>query len=214
MKLLLTSAGLKNDSIAKALLDLVGRPASQVKLVFIPTAANIEAGDKGWLIDDLCNFKKQGFAQIDIVDISAIPRDVWLPKLKSADVLVFGGGWISYLMEWLKKSKLMPAFLPELLKTRIYVGISAGSIITAPFLPKELSNELYAGDVGGGLNFVPFRIKPHYNSPSSPRSKKELVAKIAKETPETIYLIDDNTAIKVVDGKVEVISEGEWEKFN
>jgi len=28
------------------------------------------------------------------------------------------------------------------------------------------------------------------------------------------YAIDDNSAVQVVDGKVEIITEGEWKKFN
>lgn len=28
-----------------------------------------------------------------------------------------------------------------------------------------------------------------------------------------LYAVDDETAIKVVDGKVEVVSEGEWKLF-
>lgn len=57
MKLLLTSAGITNKSIAKAVLDLTGLPAKEIKLVFIPTAANVEEGDKEWLIDDLVHFQ-------------------------------------------------------------------------------------------------------------------------------------------------------------
>lgn len=33
---------------------------------------------------------------------------------------------------------------------------------------------------------------------------------LAKEIPEKVYALDDNTALKVIDGKIEAISEGEW----
>ena len=89
MKLLLTSAGISNESIAKALFDLVGKKPQETSLVFIPTASNIENGDKGWLIDDLTNLRKQNFKSIEIADISAIDKIIWRPRLKSADILYF-----------------------------------------------------------------------------------------------------------------------------
>jgi dipeptidase E len=88
MKFLLTSAGLSNKTIANALEDLLGKSINGVKLAFIPTAANVEPGDKSWMIDDLNNFKKAGF-EVDIVDISAVPKEIWLPRLQDAEVLFF-----------------------------------------------------------------------------------------------------------------------------
>jgi len=77
MKLLLTSNGLSNQSIAKALFDLVGKPAAETSIAFIPTAMNVGSGDKEWFIDDLYNIKKQGLKNIDVVDISALPKNIW-----------------------------------------------------------------------------------------------------------------------------------------
>ncbi|MBI4159546.1 Type 1 glutamine amidotransferase-like domain-containing protein [Candidatus Wolfebacteria bacterium] len=130
MKLLLTSAGVTNKSIENALLDLLRKPFSETKLAFIPTAANAEAGNKGWLIDDLRRLKDLGFTDIDIIDISALPKEIWLSRLESADILMFGGGNTFYLMHWLKKSGLAD-MLPEMLKKKVYAGISAGSMVTA-----------------------------------------------------------------------------------
>src|SRR3989338_6948291 len=101
MKLLLTSGGITNTSIAKALFTLVGKKPKETSLVFVPTASNVEKGDKTWLIDDLVNLKKQNFKQIDIADISAVPESVWRPKFKEADVLFFEGGNTFHLMRWL-----------------------------------------------------------------------------------------------------------------
>src|SRR5680860_576655 len=128
MKLLLTSNGLSNQSIVNALFELTGKPASETTIVFIPTAMNVARGGKNWFINDLYNIKKQGFKFIDIVDISALPKEIWLPKIESGDVLFFSGGNTYHLMYWLKESGLAE-LLPELLKTRVYAGISAGSII-------------------------------------------------------------------------------------
>ena len=90
MKLLLTSNGLANKSIIAALFELVGEPAGEMNAVFIPTAADAEADDKSWLIKDLVNIKNQNFKQIDIVDIAALPKESWQPRLEHADILFFG----------------------------------------------------------------------------------------------------------------------------
>jgi len=71
MKLLLTSAGITNESLKKALLDLVGKEVSKTKIAIVPTASNMEEGDKDWLINDYQNLKKIGFEEIDIVDYAA-----------------------------------------------------------------------------------------------------------------------------------------------
>lgn len=218
MKLLLTSAGLSNKSISKALLELAGKPFSQLKLVFIPTAANVEKGDKDWLIKDFINCKNLGFKSIDIVDISAIPRDMWLPRLEEADVLLVGGGNTFHLMNWVEKSGLK-GFLSGLLNTRIFVGISAGSMIACRGLDLSMSERLYDDKPGEfkkdeGLGYVDFLIRPHLNSPYFPDVNLKNLEEISKELPDTFYAIDDNTAIKVVDGEIAVISEGEWKKFN
>lgn len=218
MKLLLTSAGFTNKSIANALLELAGKPFDKLKLVFIPTAANVETGDKSWLIDDLYNCKKLGFSEIDIVDISALSEQQWRPRLEAADILMFGGGNTFHLMYWLEKSGLNN-ILPEMLKTKIYVGISAGSMVTAEKISLSQSEKLYYEDLGqykneNGLGFVNFQVRPHLNSEWFPKVRVENLQEMAKEITDPIYAIDDNTAVKCEDGKISVISEGEWKKFN
>lgn len=218
MKLLLTSDGLANQSISNALFELVGKQAMETTVVFIPTAMNVTRGDKGWFIKDLSNIKKQGFKFIDIVDISALPKNVWQPKIEAGDVLFFSGGNTSHLMYWLKESGLA-GMLPELLKTKVYVGVSAGSIVTNPTLALSSDDKkiYYEEEFGykseDALNFVDIYIRPHYNSSDFLNAKKEYIEKIAKETGKTIYALDNQSALKIVDSSIEVITEGEYLKF-
>lgn len=214
MKLLLTSNGLSNQSIAQALFELTGKPAAETTIVFIPTAMNVARGDKGWFINDLYNIKKQGFKFVDIVDISALPKEVWLPKIESGDVLFFSGGNTYHLMYWLNESGLFE-LLPELLKTRVYAGISAGSIVANPSIAYTSSSKkkYYAEQFGytsdAALNLVDFYIYPHFNSPKHVGSRKEFLEQTAAETKKSVYGLDDESALKIVDGVVTVISEGE-----
>lgn len=218
MKLLLTSSGITNESIKKALLKLVGNPFNKLNLTFIPTAANIEEGDKSWLVEDMYNFKKLGFASFDVMDISAVSKDIWLPSFETADVLVFGGGNVNYLLDWMKKSGLKE-MLPELLKAKVYVGISAGSMVTARNISLSSASILYyeqAGELKNtrGLGFVDFEIRPHLNSKGFPKVRLDYLQKLTEKTPSAFYAIDDSTAIKVVDNQINVVSEGQWKKFN
>lgn len=215
MKFLLTSAGITNQQIADALIDLVNKSVGDISVAFVPTAANMEIGDKGWLIDDLSNLKKQGFKSIDIVDISALPRKVWQPRLETADVLCFAGGDTLYLIHWLKVSGLVE-LLPSLLKSRVYVGISAGSMVTGNIAQRRLK-ELYPDEDPGsypeihtGLAFFDFHFRPHLNSPYFPRVRREILEGLATELKGPVYALDDQSALKIVDDKIEVIGGGEY----
>lgn len=218
MKLLLTSSGNTNKSIERALSELLEKPFNKAHITFIPTAANVEKGDKTWLVDDMNNFRKLNFASFDIIDISAVSKNIWLSSFEKADVLVFGGGNVYHLLTWMKKSGLAK-LLPKLLKNKVYVGISAGSMITARNISLTSSDILYYEDTGKikntkGLGLVGFEIRPHLNSKWFPKVRLPFLEKLSKEIPNTFYAIDDNTAVKVVDDVVSIISEGEWKKFN
>lgn len=218
MKLLLTSAGLINKTIVEALSELTECPLAELNLAIIPTASNVEWGDKSWLINDYINCQKLGFKSIDIVDISALPQEMWLPRLEKADVFLFEGGNTFHLMHWLNKSGLSQ-LLQGLLETRVYVGISAGSMVACRNLDMSDSERLYdevvgVGSTNDGLGYADILIRPHLNSPHFPKVNMETLENMAKENPQEFYAFDDNTAFKVVDGNIEVVSEGIWKKFN
>jgi dipeptidase E len=218
MRLLLTSSGLSNQSIANALIDLVGKKRKEITIVFIPTSMNIESGDKSWFINDLSNIKKQDFKCIDIVDISALPKEIWLPRLKLADVIFFSGGNTPHLMRWVKESGLID-LLPGLLKDKVYVGISAGSVITAPNLfASNKDKRLYYEKTFGyksndGLGFVNFYFRPHLNSLDFPNVRKEKLEILAKELTIPLYALDDQSALKINGDQIDVISEGKYLKL-
>jgi dipeptidase E len=211
MKLLLTSAGITNKSIAKALFELVGKKPKETSLVFIPTAANAEAGDKAWLIDDLAKLRSLNFKSVEIADISSADKNIWQPKIKAADILYFEGGNTFYLMSWLKKSGLA-ALLPKLLKNKVYVGASAGSMVTNKNIYLNISQVLYGEDLDkkkdmSGLGLVDFCFLPHLDSPYFKKVRKNHIIETTKSLPGKIYALDDNSALKITDKKIEVISE-------
>lgn len=218
MKLLLTSSGITNQSIANALFELTGKKPEDTTVVFIPTASNIETGDKDWLINDLLNLKKLNFKSIEITDISAVDEEIWKPSVEGVDILFFEGGNTYHLMQWLNKSGLAK-MLPELLKDKVYVGVSAGSMVTNKDLALKISQIIYSEDLDkdyemAGLNYVDFYFLPHLNSEYFVNLREDFVRNAVKDMNEKIFVLDDDSALKIVDGKIEVISEGKWFEIN
>lgn len=219
MKILLTSGGITNDSIKAALFDLVGKKPEDTSLVFIPTASNIEKCDKSWLINDLVNLNKLNLKAIYIADISAVEENIWRPQLESADIIFFEDGNVFHLMNWINKTNLN-SLLPELLKNKVYVGLSAGSMVTCKDLALNISQKIYEEDLDQeinipGLNYVNFYFLPHLNSPWFTKVRdNDYLREAAKDIKDKIYVMDDNSAIKIVDDKMEIISEGVWFEIN
>lgn len=211
MKLLLTSAGITNKSIAKSLIDLAGKPASNLKLAFIPTAANVEEGNKvEWLFRQYEELRSMGFKWIDYVDFADADVD-WQPRLDACDILYLTGGNTFYLLDQIRKQGF-DDYLRGALSNKVYVGGSASSIVMTPTIdvaaiPPGDPNLPNLTDLTG-LGHVDFEIEPHCDE-----GRFATVESYAKEHSKTICAIDDDTAIQIVDSKVTVISEGVWEMF-
>ncbi len=216
MKFLLTSSGISNPSIEKALFELLDKPASETRVVFVPTAANMVADDKGWLVQNYNDFLKLGLKSFDIVDISAVPKENWQKRFETADVLCFGGGDEQYLARVMRESGVAGA-LPELLKARVYMGISAGSMVMGKLLPEKLirtilPEEIFEGN-DSGFAFVDTIVLPHYNSDYFAHLREGLLRSLSPKFPTTVYALDDASALKIIDNQIEVTSEGEFLKL-
>ena len=212
MKLLLTSAGLSNKTIVHGLESLVNKPFSELNLAYIPTAANVETGNKDWLIDDLVRTKNLGFKTMDIVDISAVNRDTYKSRLDYADIIMVGGGNTFHLMYWAQKTGLK-----EFIKNKIYIGISAGSCIAGPTIYNSVQNlfeEKNEYNQKIGLGLVNFQFIPHFNSDYFPKIRKEYLAEAAKLVSDSIYACDDQSAVMINGDAIEILSEGQSLTFN
>jgi dipeptidase E len=116
-------------------------------------------------------------------------------------------------MHWINKSGLIN-YLSKLLENKVYVGLSAGSMVACKDLMLSTSQKVYEEDLDqtenmAGLNYVNFYFLPHLNSPYFPKVREEnYIREVTKDVKEKIYVMDDNSAIKIDDGEIEVISEG------
>lgn len=212
MKFLLTSAGITNASIAHAVTELVGKPAGEISVLFIPTAANTIADDKSWLIENLIEFHQQRYKSVDILDIAGLPEETWRPHFDAADLICFGGGNEQYLAKAIRESGLESA-LPGLVENRVYMGISAGSMVAGKFLSQKLMRVIYPEEtfeeLAPPLGYVDCLFIPHLNSDFFTHARKETLESLRSEITTTLYACDDASALKIVGDKIEIVTEGE-----
>ncbi len=218
MKLLLTSAGIKNPSIHKALVNLLGKPIAECTALCITTAsyAMSNGAHMAWLYftgQVPTPMVELGWKSMGVLELTALPsvgRDIWVPTVQNCDVILVNGGDPLYLSSWMKQSGLAE-LLPSL--RAVYVGLSAGSMVMAPRIGDDFVE--WKPPTGGDetLGLVDFAIFPHLDHEMLPENTMADAERWAATMPMSTYAIDDETAIQVVDGGVEVISEGHWKHF-
>jgi dipeptidase E len=220
MKLLLTSGGITNKSIHDALVDMLGKPIADSTALCIPTAMYghpwVGPGVKAWefISGNSGNpMVDLGWKSVGVLELTALPsisKDRWVPLVRETDILLVAGGDALYLCHWMQQSGLAE-LLPSL--QAVYVGMSAGSMVMAPNI-----GEFFVGwtpPAGGDktLNLVDFSLFPHLDHEMLPHNTMAAAESWAAGLQGPAYAIDDQTAIKVIDGAVEVISEGNWRHF-
>jgi dipeptidase E len=220
MKFLLTSAGIKNPSIHGALVDLLGKAIGESSALCIPTAMHGMAGGAGnaWRFisgreprTPMCELGWKSLGVLELTALPSINEAYWLPMVRTTDVLLVGGGDPLYLCYWMRQSGL--AAVMESLPETIYVGLSAGSMVMAPNIGQEFVH--WSPPSGGDktLGMVDFAIFPHLDHEELPDNSMADAERWAAAMRVPAYAIDDETAIKVTGGTVEVVSEGHWKRF-
>jgi dipeptidase E len=219
MKLLLTSAGISNTSIQNALVDLLGKPIADASALFVPTAiyALPNGPDiarrviRGSLGSPFCELGWKSLGVLELTALPSIKRELWVPMLQETDALLVGGGDCQYLCYWMRQSGLAE-LLPSLLQKTVYVGLSAGSMIMTRF-GTTYGGHILPAESDKSLGLLDFALHPHLDHEWFPENSLASLEKLASTIPVPSYAIDDDTAIKVSDGAVEVVSEGHWKLF-
>jgi dipeptidase E len=219
MRFLLTSAGIKNASIHDALVDLLGKPIAESNALCIPTAVYAMPGGAGmaWRLINgreatpLCELGWKSLGVLELTALPSIDEEHWVPMVQETDALLVGGGDVLYLCYWMQQSGLAD-LLPSL-REAVYVGVSAGSMVMAPNVGEDFVR--WSPPTGGdrALGMVDFALFPHLDHEDLPDNSMANAEEWAAGVPVPGYAIDDQTAIKVTDGAVEVVSEGHWKLF-
>jgi dipeptidase E len=218
VNLLLTSSGLRNETLRDALRDMLGKPFGLANVVVVPTASVADPGDHGWFLEDLNRLHGLGWREFDVLELNGLPQRMVLDRLRHADVVYVEGGNHYHLARSITGNDLAGGFL-EALQSRVYVGVSAGSMIFSRNLTAHSADII--GDVAdlhvlGARTVEPpfglfdWYLKPHLYSPHFAERDDAWADRIAGEADFPIYFIDDETALRVIDDKVDVVSEGRW----
>ena len=220
MKLLLTSSGISNASIHDALVELLGKPIAESSALCIPTGIYpFPGGPEGAYRLIAAKTRTPlvglGWKSMGVFELTALPsidRNVWVDAVRTTDALLVWGGDVVYLSRWMRESGLADV-LPTL-SDMVYVGVSAGSMIAASTFGETYGEADRPFVIEQGLGLVDFALLPHMDEEDHPESTAAKVQTMAAHVRVPTYGIDDATAIKVVDGAVDVISEGHWQLFH
>ncbi|HEY7974038.1 MAG TPA: Type 1 glutamine amidotransferase-like domain-containing protein [Ktedonobacterales bacterium] len=242
MRLLLTSAGIKNTSIHNALVDLLGKPIAESSALIIPTAIYPFRGGaagayrfiSGSATSPMCELGWKSLGVLELTALPSIDDAAWVPTVQETDALLVWGGDPLYLSHWMRQSGLADLF-SSLRRETVYVGVSAGSMATAatfgetyPDPPRHSGKALTSEGIvfstpqgeldttfvtAQGVGLVDFALIPHLDHQDHPDASLANAEQWAARLPVPTYAIDDQTAIKVADGAVEVVSEGHWKLF-
>jgi len=237
MKLLLTSNGITNQSIHRALVELLGKPVDDANALCIPTGMYPYPGGAGYAWKAIAGksrhpYAEMGWKSFGNLELSVLPsiaKEVWLPAVAAADAILVCGGDPLFLAHWMRVSGLADVVAPH----TVYVGTSAGSMVASTTIgetytnPRRASGEplssesivLPDGDIARtfvtarGMGWVDFALIPHYGAEDHPDASATNAQVWASKLPLRTYAIDDDTAIVVADHNVEVVTEGQWKLF-
>jgi dipeptidase E len=220
VRLLLTSAGIRNPSIHDALVEMLGKPIADSSALCIPTASHAQRGGPGsaWGFisgreprTPMCEL---GWKSLGVLELTALPSigdELWVPLVRETDVLLVNGGDPMYLCHWMRQSGLAD-LLPSLRDT-VYVGLSAGSMVMAPRIGEAFVRWTPPTGRDETLGLVDFAMFPHLDHPALPENTMADAERWAAGMPMPAYAIDDETAIRVIEDTVDVVSEGHWKLF-
>jgi dipeptidase E len=218
VRFLLCSSGIRNRSLHGALVELLGKPIAESSALCIPTGVQPFRGGpehvyrfiSGSTEGAMCGLGWKSLGVLELTALPSIKQEYWVPEVEEVDALLVWGGSPRYLCYWMRQSGLAD-LLPSLRHDVVYVGTSGGAMVATPDFGGETyddSEPLTGSDRALGL--VDFSVFPHLEREDMPDTSLANIERWAAGLSVPAYAIDDQTAIKVVDGTVEVVSEGNW----
>jgi dipeptidase E len=220
MRLLLTSGGVTNPRIREALVGLLTKPIEACNALCIPTAQwghpmcgprSVRRFVVGEAPSLMCGIGWKSVGMLELTALPSISKERWVPWVRETDVLLVDGGDATYLCHWMRASGLAD-LLPDL-SDKVWVGVSAGSMVMTPRIGDDFVSWRPPGGDDRTLGIVDFSIFPHLEHEMMPENTMAHAERWAADIGSPSYAIDDQTAIAVVGNTVEVVSEGRWKAF-
>jgi dipeptidase E len=223
MRMLLTSSGIRQGPILDALVDLLGKPLSESRIVVVIDAMLPFPGDKSRMLEHLEQLRALGWAELDVMSLFSGPRSVIESRLRSADVVFCYGGSNHWLAHAWTATGLAPV-LRELLDEKVYVGLSAGSMIFSrlhaafvdAFDDHEEVEMLELASVAPAVPLFDWFVLCHLGAAFLPDNAEEWAAKGTAALGAPVWFIDDESALLIRDPAKDpdVVSAGRWLRFD
>ncbi len=208
MKLILASAGFATEEIIKKCEEFVGKTKDKISVAVINESYAVEHDNNlRWVLDDLNRIRDNFGGNLELVNLLALDIETVRERIMVNDVIFVVGGNTDYLMNVYNKSGFAD-ILPELLKTKVYVGSSAGGMVLGKRVSPEAYRKIYGEEDEYGvpefMGLVDIAIMPHLDSPHFP-NRRETLLEAAKDHLGVIYGLRDDSAVIVEDEKVTTI---------
>ena len=195
--MILTSSLYESMGIVKKFLN---EKTESKKILFIPTATNVDEYKKYIHLTQKV-FEDFGY-EVENFDISVFSEETVKEKISETKIVFVSGGNTFYLLQELKKKNLISYLREKIENGLLYIGESAGSVITAPNIgyadivdDKALATEL---NDYTGLNLVDFYVVPHFEEEPFVESSRKVVE-----------LYKDKLDLKVINNKEVVLVEND-----
>ena len=195
--MILTSSLYESMGIVKKFLN---EKTESKKILFIPTATNVDEYKKYIHLTQKV-FEDFGY-EVENFDISVFSEETVKEKISETKIVFVSGGNTFYLLQELKKKNLISYLREKIENGLLYIGESAGSVITAPNIEyadivddKALATEL---NDYTGLNLVDFYVVPHFEEEPFVESSRKVVE-----------LYKDKLDLKVINNKEVVLVEND-----
>ena len=199
-KLLLTSTGLANQNITNQFLQIIDKPVSQIKIIFVPTASRSEEELK-YVQESKKELLDLGILKNNIKTLN-LDSSVSFDEVEDFDVIYVCGGNTFYLLKKVRETGFDKVII-EFAKTgKLYFGVSAGSILVCPNI--DIASPFDENDVNltdlTGLNLTDVIVSPHYKD-----EEKTIIGDFKKKSQYEVVPLTDEQALLVIDGETKIV---------
>lgn len=193
MKLLLTSAGFENKRIGEKFIELLEKSVNEIKVLFIPTAAN---NDEAKYYAEKCRIEllDMGIDEFNMFKYDFEYKMTEEEALKY-DVIYFTGGSTLHLLSSIKEKGFTNIIKSMIYSNKLFVGVSAGSIIMTP----NISIDDPYNDTTSSLGYIQAFLAVHCNQLDeewfTEKQKKLPLKLIALNDSQAIFLNEDGYSV-------------------